>query len=60
MAERLGLGVLAFDGSSLGVRLAAQRQDPSPEKRAALYRELLRHSLRRTPGPQINYAVVGL
>ena len=60
VAERLGLGVLAFDGSSLGVRLAAQRQDPSPEKRAALYRELLRHSLRRTPGPQINYAVVGL
>lgn len=47
-AQRLGCGVLAYDGKKLRVAVAAKRQDVGPEERCALYRELLKCALRRT------------
>ncbi|MGN0037876.1 MAG: hypothetical protein ACI36Y_01895 [Coriobacteriales bacterium] len=46
VAERLGLGILVFSESSLEVCVVAGRQEPDPEKRSALYRELLKRSFR--------------
>lgn len=58
VAERLGLGILVFSERSLEVFVAAEKQDPGPEKRSALYRELLKRSLKISCEAKVEYALV--